>query len=266
MRVACSSAICKLTHECQRKAECAYAYIFETPAPAGSEVLSKNTHVPHPFVLEPPEETKQIYEPGELLSFHLVLIGRASDYLPYCIAAFEELGHLGLGRGRGRYTLEAVASVNAQGQETLVYSRWEHCLSDPGLPIHPLLQSGQAPQSLEFPIFWGALSRRISSLAYFHAGQRLESHVDFVALKQRAREVVVARQELRWAEWERYSSRQQERLKLGGLLGTIWYAGPLEEFWPHLQLGEYVHVGKATSFGLGQIRVNGLSLRSLTSG
>lgn len=95
--------------ECLLGARCPYHYIFETPPPAGSAVLDKVPTAPQPFVLEPPLETKRVYEPGEELVFHLVLIGKALDYLPYFIYAFDELGRVGLGRGKGAYTLETVA-------------------------------------------------------------------------------------------------------------------------------------------------------------
>jgi len=290
MRVACASPLCKLEDKCQRQEQCVYSYLFETPLPQGSEVLRKNSNVPHPFVIEPPLETKTVYEPSETLSFRLVLIGRACEYLPYFIVAFQELGHLGLGRVKGRYELEAVHSVDAQGQETLVYVRHEGRLRDPGSPIRlkdllPWQAKPQAKrveiefltpgrfrrgelkekeyvgargasiQKLEFPILWGDLARRISSLAYFHCGQRLEPQLDFSAMKRQAQTITLDDHELRWQELARYSARQQRRLSLGGLLGRVCYKGELDEFLPFLLLGEWVHVGKGTVFGLGQFRL-----------
>ena len=41
-------------------------------------------------------------------------------------------------------------------------------------------------------------------------------------------------------------------MKMGGLIGKISFKGNLEEFMPLIQLGEFIHAGKGTSFGLGR--------------
>jgi hypothetical protein len=107
--------------ECLLRERCPYHYIFETPPPAGSVVLDKVPTAPQPFVLEPSLETKRVYEPGEELTFHLVLIGKALDFLPYFIYTFDELGRIGLGRGKGKYTLDAVAWLDATGAAVPIY-------------------------------------------------------------------------------------------------------------------------------------------------
>jgi len=60
---------------------------------------------------------------------------------------------------------------------------------------------------------------------------------------------------LRWYDWERYSSRQETRMRLGGLVGEVEFEGELAEFLPYLFLGELIHLGKGTSFGLGRYGV-----------
>jgi len=116
--------------ECLLGARCPYHYIFETPPPAGRVVLDKVPTAPQPFILEPPLETKRVYEPGEELIFYLVLIGKAFDYLPYFIYTFDELGHVGLGRGKGKYTLEAVAWLDEAGSAVPVYDCSRKVLTD----------------------------------------------------------------------------------------------------------------------------------------
>lgn len=105
----------------------------------------------------------------------------------------------------------------------------------------------------EFHILARSLLRRVSSLLYFHHGTRLD--MDFRGFISQAETVRLAALNTRWVDWERYSSRQDTRMKLGGLVGTATYefndARLAEFFLPWLVLGEYVHVGKGCTFGLG---------------
>jgi hypothetical protein len=178
--------------ECLLGERCPYHYIFETPPPAGSMVLDKVPTAPQPFVLEPPLETKRIYEPGEELIFHLVLIGKAFDYLPYFIYVFDELGRVGLGRGKGTYTLESIAWLDETGTPVSVYDGSRKVLTDSFhalsplsgseafSPLSPLSVSFLTPTRLkyenhlmadcEFHVFFRSLVRRIALLDYFHCG------------------------------------------------------------------------------------------------
>ena len=133
-RIACLGADHGATH-CLLSDRCPYHYIFETPPPAGSVVLDKVPTAPQPFVIEPPLENKRGYEPGEELVFHLVLIGKALDYLPYFIYTFDELGRVGLGRGKGNYTLESVAWLDATEAAIPLYDGERKILTDVFRPL-----------------------------------------------------------------------------------------------------------------------------------
>jgi len=94
------------------------------------------------------------------------------------------------------------------------------------------------------------LLRRLSNLAYFHCGTEL--NLDFRGLIAAAEQIETVTSDLRWYDWERYSARQDVRMKLGGFVGRVTYRGDLQPFLPLLRLGEVVHIGKGTSFGLGK--------------
>ena len=72
---------------------------------------------------------------------------------------------------------------------------------------------------------------------------------------QRAQDVIVKERDTRWYDWERYSARQETRMKMGGILGRVTFSGDLTEFMPYLLLGGHLHVGKGTSFGLGKYEI-----------
>ncbi|PIW88055.1 MAG: hypothetical protein COZ94_01765, partial [Nitrospirae bacterium CG_4_8_14_3_um_filter_41_47] len=64
--------------------------------------------------------------------------------------------------------------------------------------------------------------------------------------------IKVKEKNLKWYEWERYSGRQETRLKMGGFVGEITFEGDIEPFMPFIKAGEVLHVGKGTGFGLGK--------------
>ncbi len=109
---------------------------------------------------------------------------------------------------------------------------------------------GQITDSLEFHVLLRNLLRRISSLSYFHCGKKLD--MDFRGLIEKSRAVRQMASDVRWYDWKRYSTRQEEWMSLGGILGNVLYEGDMADFMTLLRLGEYVHVGKGTSFGLGK--------------
>jgi len=265
--------------DCPIIKECAYAYIFETPAPENSAVFNMNKYetIPHPFIIEPPVEKRQDYEAGSEISFAVVLIGKAVDYLPYFVMAFEYLGELGIGRGRGRYELIRVGIDGKQIYEgksrllkTYLYKfldvpenifQAEEPAEDPEreiavdlvTPVRIKYQR-EFVSRLDFHILVTNLLRRLALLNYFH-GERRRANWDHKKIIKHAMEVRLEKNEATWVDWERYSNRQKVRMKLGGLAGRIIYKGKLSEFLPLLKAGEVFHVGKGTSFGLGKYRI-----------
>ena len=106
-------------------------------------------------------------------------------------------------------------------------------------------------QDFDFRALTSGLLRRISLLTYFFGETPLET--DFAGLLRHAETVPVAGRALHWREWTRYSSRQNEKLQMGGLVGSFELAGSdLDRFWPLLWLGQWTHAGKACSMGLGR--------------
>jgi len=259
---------------------CVYAYVFETSPHQGTEALRLYRRVPHPFVIEPPLETRTTYAPGETLTFGLVLIGKAVEYLPYFVYTFEELGKSGIGKARGRYRLREVSrhdgTVIYRGEDKVLggdYGRESgEALMARGMkegkreeatprlalrfpaPLR-LVFRGKLVSTLKFHHLLRALLRRVSTLSYFHCGKKIDC--DFQGLIERAEEIGTSDDSTRWVDWERYSSRQKTRMKMGGLVGSVTFEGAIEEFMPLLHLGEAVHVGKGTVFGLGKYVIEG---------
>ncbi|MBI4768705.1 MAG: CRISPR system precrRNA processing endoribonuclease RAMP protein Cas6 [Deltaproteobacteria bacterium] len=268
--------VCALKNQdcpnCLLKEKCIYSYVFETPPPADTRIMRKYKAAPHPFIIEPPLERKRIYKTGEEFQFGLILIGRAIDYLPYFIYTFEELGRMGIGKGKSGYDLLSVHSNGHRiydSQSKTLKPFPNHSSKDlepPTLNLEPqtlhlsfitptrIQYNAHLTLDLEFHILIRNLLRRFSLLYYFHCGGD-PSNWDFKGLIRQAQEVKVKERKLRWYDWERYSGRQETRMKMGGFMGGITFEGEIGPFMPLIRAGEVLHVGKGTGFGLGKYRI-----------
>ncbi len=267
--------------DCILKRSCIYAYVFETSPPDNTSVMNMHKYekIPHPFVIEPPEGNDKHYEPGSTVIFNLLLIGRAIDYLPYFIYTFEELGKVGIGKGRGKYNLTEVRVADKDGR--IVYMKKDRIirplkpsiLNFPDFIISDKISSVTlrfiTPLRIkynrdlvvtpDFHILIRNLLRRLGLLYYFHCAGHEPSwnHKEII---DHAHTVSISSSSLRWYDWERYSSRQDSRMRLGGLIGEITYIGNIEPFIPLLKAGEIMHIGKGTSFGLGRFVLHDVGL------
>jgi hypothetical protein len=266
----CTSCLCP--------AQCLYPYIFETKLEAHDAAYVGEETIPRPFVLVPPLEDYQLYQPGDLLTCDLVLIGDAIAYVLPFIDAMIELGRVGIGRDRGHYTVTQVQSLRPHAPAFEVYFGEEGAWRKPRPPITgaELVASwhGQTPTQItmafltptrlkyqshllkrgpEFHVILRRLLDRLTALSLYYHETSLA--LDVRAWKHLAEQIRLVASRVTPYDWERYSNRQQTHMKLGGLLGTVTYAGELAPFLPLLALGEWLHVGKGATFGLGKYRI-----------
>lgn len=267
--------------ECLLKDKCVYSFVFETPdKPEKPEGKKRIAAPPHPYVIEPPDTNKTHFKKGEDFDFALILFGKANEYLPYFIYAFERMGDLGIGKSidgkRARFVLKNVMTEDMPVysgetkkisggrfyQELLIHHNNEE-KSPPASTIEltfktPLRNKFQnrLEASLPFHILIRAVLRRISSLYNYHGNG--EPALDYRGLVERAKGIEIKSSALRWFDWKRYSNKQDRSMLMGGMIGSVTYCGDLSEFLPLIQFCEKVHLGKQTSFGLGKIEITGM--------
>ena len=262
--------------DCLLYRSCVYPYVFETPPPERAEKLRKYPAAPHPFVVEPWPDCREV-APGDGFGVDLVLIGRGQGQLAYFIEALRRAGQGGIGkgaaRGAGRYALTSVEQETAAGWQSIYTAGGRLDSLSAQMPAIPPLPTGPVrvelatplrlkvaedlvtPERLRFRDFFSALLRRLSLLSYFHTDTPLDT--DFRALVQAAEAVVLTDAELRWHDWTRYSARQDALMQMGGLVGAFTLPGAaLAPFWPCLWLGQWTHAGKGAVMGLGRYRLS----------
>ncbi|PIY28227.1 MAG: hypothetical protein CO105_02970 [Comamonadaceae bacterium CG_4_9_14_3_um_filter_60_33] len=272
---------------------CPYTRIFDAPAPPkGSHALQNFSQIPNAYVLEPPTPGARVLDADDDFEFNLVLVGHAIEQLALIIFALQRALAQGLTRARVPTDLLRVDWVDATGTAHGIWSIESPTLRDHA-GVLALPQSGDganatptptptktAPASLRLHIHTpmrlqsqgkplgvgqltphaliATLARRVSLMTTFHAGQtgRDEAAKHITHLSSG----LTDSQDLRWFDWTRYSSRQQQEMTLGGVLGTWTLHGSapdLAEIYPWLWLGQWLHIGKNASMGLGGYTLGG---------
>lgn len=271
---------------CPLQTTCPYAQIFEA-FPPPSHAIQAFSAIPNAYVIEPPLPLAGLLharpDPGQThpadlgqgaeLVFHQVLVGAAIQQLALVVFTWQRALAQGLTKSRSPADLLQVDWVDAQGT---AHPIWHH--QQPVLAAHPasltvppvpqglqalhlhihtplrLQHQGQPlrPAQLSPRTLVAAVARRVALVLEFHAQQpQWGSQVPAtVALAPQ----LTDQRHLQWFDWTRYSSRQQQEMTLGGVLGTWALHGHPEALaaaWPWLWLGQWLHVGKNATMGMG---------------
>jgi hypothetical protein len=266
-RTACMTGAPTCPH-CPLLHTCPYPAIFEPPAPV-SHPLQRFSRVPNPYVIEPPAFGLRRLSAGETIAFHLVLVGRALAQLPLITHAFERAFTHGFGRARVRGRLLALEAEGESGMQSVWNAEQSRILPHSQALTMPRLPSVRAialristplrlqnqghpisPDALRPRTLFTAILRRASLLLELHAGMPGIPPAQAGRLAAAAERVFDERA-LRWQDWTRYSSRQKQEMTLGGVVGEWRISGELDDLLPWFWLGQWVHVGKNATMGMG---------------
>ena len=257
---------------CPLQSTCPYTRIFEA-LPPPEHRLQKFSAVPNAYVIEPPPLSSPPMAAGEELVFHMVLVGDAIQQLALVAYAWQRALSQGLTRARIASDLERIDWVDEIGAAHTIWTREQPLLADhPArlqLPLAPAapralrldIHTPLRLQSQGYPLraneltpraLLAAVARRLALVLELHArqadwGPRIPSLIA-------STDAVEQDKRLRWHDWTRYSSRQQQEMTLGGVIGD-WVleadSAVLESLWPWLWLGQWLHVGKNATMGMG---------------
>ncbi len=255
--------------QCVLRDVCTYPALFVGRPARGEGRLDSLTL---PFCLVPEDTGKTIYEEGERFSFGVRLFSYATAYVPYFAHAFALAGRHGMGRRsdtcQGTFDL-----VDIVCNDTSIYDRERQRVAMPEpceLELPVLDTSAQGTQrvrvllttpcrfkegnrlsgDLPFKTLFLLIVRRLRALWALDGAS--VSYDNFREMMDMAESVRTVEQDLSWKDWTRYSSRQKTYMQLGGLQGSIVYEGRIAPFLPFLAMAEKLHIGKQTSFGLGE--------------
>lgn len=248
-------------------------------APMRAEGEHGGAQRPRPYVTRPP--TGRRYAPGEPLTFGLALFGAAAPLFPYLVLAAQELSRAGIGRPlaanggrRGQLQLMQIAAVHPlSGARAVLYTADAPQVRQPALPVTAaevaahaaalpsdrltlelrtplrLVDDGRLVKQLALRPLVQRLMRRLDDLAIAYGDGPLS--IDFRSLLDVAAAVAVADDRTRWVDVVSSSARRGGRTPIGGLVGTVAFAGALGPLRELLVWGTLVHIGKNAVKGDG---------------
>jgi hypothetical protein len=271
-RLACVPQ-CREARDCELRASCPYARIFEPSAPGnGPSGLADR---PRPFVFRAMHLDGRTITAGDCFYFDLNLFDTKSPAIAYLVLTFAQLAREGLGPGRRRVELVSVDQLNEKGDPfAVIYDNVSATVRQNVAPleldltrrIEPVthvrvcfvtpteLKAGDSVAATpEFGILASRIRDRISTLRECYGEGPLD--IDFRAFGERANSVQLTRCDLKPVAVERRSSRTGQVHGIGGFVGEAEYEGNLVEFLPYLQAAKWTGVGRQTVWGKGEMEI-----------
>jgi len=262
---------------CPEQKHCAYYNIFENELPEQTVWFLRGVKkVPHPFIIHPPQEKEKRYSKGKIFKVGLTVFGMEVKYFVFFLNAFIKMGERGLGIDRGKFKLHYVYSLDETENQFMIYNAMDDTLdgdafrkleSSKYLNSHnskklKLLFETPARLQIEGKVVSNpdkitaeALITLLEKRYYALSKIFCEENKSEYPLFERPADLRINKNNLRFYHWNRYSSRQKTSIEMGGLIGEIELEGLSNELLYLLRIGEHIHIGKNTGFGLGKYKI-----------
>lgn len=225
---------------------------------------------PKPYVICPSDDHKTQWRTGELLEFELTLFGEATSLVDNVFLALKLGESKGLGEERVPFSVLSVSSILPTGVHAGVTS---YTLADVLANTMPMpLADVELALTLRTPVrlklhdkiirqeapdleYWlNHVLRRVKQLTQFWVcdDQHLFDHL----YEQRPRlSSYQKNSHCYFEDWHRYSAKGKQHLPFGGLKGQVSFYGDIGAALPLLRVGEHLHIGGKTTFGLGKYQL-----------
>lgn len=252
---------------CPLRSSCAYGVVFDPAPPVEPLHPSFKDGLPR-YLIQAPALGACLLPPGSSQTFNLVLLPGTREHLPLIEHALQstvnhELMQTGWFRLTSTQYSEISIGSNAPEVTASNVANDKHSTRISLRWISPLRLQQQGkpvfrPGQLDALGLVRALQRR--QLQWCQISGQPAPNADTCTRVQTsaASACTLDTHHLQWHDLHRHSSTQNQKLPLGGLIGSATLSGPtaaLQSLLPLLQLGEHLHIGKETVMGLGRYRL-----------
>ncbi len=250
---------------CPLRNNCAYGVVFDPAAHAQPLHPSFRDGLPR-YLIQAPALGACSLATGQNQSFDLLLLPGTyahHSFIEHTLRRMveQELMEAGLFKMIGMqssehhlakldHTQKAPAAPHNDDNTAHITLRWltPLRLQHQGKPVFK-------PQQLDAPTLLRALLRR--HLQWCQIAD--QPAPDMQTQTASASACTLDTRQLQWHDIQRHSGTQNQKIPLGGLIGSATLSGPsaaLHGMMPLLQLGEQIHIGKETVMGLGRYQLS----------
>jgi len=227
---------------------------------------------PKPYIICPNNDHKTHWQKGELYSFTISLFGNATQLIDTLFVALKIGERLGFGSNRTPFKVLSVASATPEGYKagTKIITLANILASNSVKPLieedtelavtfitptrikHQGVICKKTIPDLHFLV--NNILRRLVQLSRFwvvddqHLFDDLYTYQPLIPPHQTTNHCY-------FEDWQRFSKKSGENLPFGGLKGQVSFFGNITHITPILKIGEILHIGGKTTFGLGRYKL-----------
>ncbi|MDX1993574.1 MAG: CRISPR system precrRNA processing endoribonuclease RAMP protein Cas6 [bacterium] len=242
--------------------------------------------IPRAFAVEPPAAYLQV-EPRRRFQFGVSLFGAAEVMMPYLFRAVPQMGHQGIGRGRGQFRLVRIDEFLPLNDSRRVVMHHQRVV-EPRLTVthRRVLEEVGMRRKDEITLRFETPMRLVENGALVHQprlgvllrrlverAQALVEHYSAEGEPKPPREMWLAEwqkmsgladaldteglllDETRWVNIDSYSRARGRRTPIGGFVGQARWRIQSPEVLAWLLWGQSLHVGRNIAKGDGYFRV-----------
>lgn len=271
---ALKKSVCVVNHrDCNRcilRSRCAYPILFDGFPPPDRVFMRKYPSIPQPMVVRVIDLEPRRLNAGDTLDFGFRLFGGAIDFFPYLVYSVARIGETGLGVDEFRFEIVSVSDgdklVYQPDQRDQLFEPLRKQVDvfeepEPDAPsdlslrlLTPLRlrSNGRINQSPTLNEILRAALRRLRIMSHFYGDEELYPE-NVGALLDEASNAKPTHQDLRAISVHRTSTRQNRKMALDAVVGSVDYQLASSRLVPWLRAASECHIGKAASFGFGRV-------------
>lgn len=228
---------------------------------------------PKPYIITPNGDHKTEWLQHEVFDFEITLFGSAIDLVDHIFIALKLGENMGFGKNRTPFSVLSISSVlpthlqtgvqpytlhdavSAQLASQREFSTNHEIALQLNTPLRMKYQGKiikKAAPPLEF--FLKQIQRRLILLSRFWVDDN-QTLFDEISQQMPLLGAFKSSAHCYFEDWLRYSHKAEHNLPFGGLKGQFSFCGEVTEALPLLIIGEQLHIGGKTTFGLGKYQL-----------